>query len=167
MLVPGILQSSLYKCAWSHTWARGTKPLFKMIFCYPKVKFCLQQAQWKLRYWSQWGQTLFLLRYSEFWKQFRLGKKVGTGDKLLFDLFLLEILTETIGSFLPVPPNTYQIMYFLWVIINFITWHFILQWETGFQEVWFMGHVYLGRSCLLFSLLYNSKQRALKGYIKI
>lgn len=81
--------------------------------------------------------------------------------------FSFRNLTETIGSFLPVPPNTYQKMYFLWVTINFISWHFILLWETGFQVLWFIGHMYLSRYCLLFSLLCNPKQRALKGYIKI
>lgn len=137
-----------------------------MICCCPKVKFCLHKAQWKLHYWSQWGQILFLLRYCELWKQFRLERRWGQGTNCFWP-FYFRNLTETIGSFLPVTPNTYWKMYFLWVTINFISGCFVLLWETEFQVVWFIGHVYLGRYCLMFSLLYNPKQRTLKRYIKI
>jgi len=35
------LQSSLYKHAWSQTWARQTKPWCEMMFYSPQVKSCL------------------------------------------------------------------------------------------------------------------------------
>lgn len=166
--VPGTLQSSLYERAWSQTWERETEHWFKMIFCSPQVKSSFQHIQWKLCYWSQWGQISFhIFTFVEVlptWKQFGLGKRWGLGTNCFWP-FCFRNLTETISWFVPLPPITHQKKYFLWVTINFISKHFILLGEPGFQVVWFIGHVYLGRYCFLFFLLSNPKQRAVQGYI--
>lgn len=167
--VPGTLQSSPYERAWSQTWARETEHWFKMIFCSPPVKSSLQHIQWKLCYWSQWGQISFHIFTSvevlPTWKQFGLGKRWELGTNCFWP-FPFRNLTETISLFVPLPPISHQKKYFLWVTINFISKHFILLGEPGFQVVWFIGRVYLGRYCFLIFLLSNPKQRAIQGYIK-
>jgi len=41
------------------------------------------------------------------------GREGGNWGQIAFDLFLFRKLTETISSFVPVPPNTHQKKYFL------------------------------------------------------
>lgn len=109
--------------------------------------------------------SLLLLRYCQHESNLDCERRWGLGTNCFWP-FSFRNITMTISSFVPVAPNTYQKKYVLWVTINFISRHFILLWEPGFQVVWFIGQVYLGRCCLLFSLLSNPKQRALQGYIK-